>query len=377
MLKHRFLQSTFKHLILISFCLSIPITIKAQDCIPMSIQSYESGVPYCFGIFGIEGFSRSQRWDVTYPGAIGRSIGTAGTGECNLNIKCEPQVDAPEVSPYQWKQRWVSKFVTTDNQNEYVCGSFSERIFLQPPPACSRCAADIGTPCSSGGGGGGLGGGGTRECSDLTAFADTAQCDLAGGEWLGPPHCMCVMSPVLIDTGGNGFDLTNAANGVRFDLDADGAKEQLAWTLQNSDDAFLVLDRNGNGAIDDGRELFGNVTPQPAPPAREKKNGFLALAEFDKPGNGGNADGGIDSRERVFADLRLWQDANHNGISEPNELHPLPTFGVVAIELDYKESKRTDEFGNQFRYRAKVWDANTGRNGVGRWAWDVFLISAR
>ena len=174
----------------------------------------------------------------------------------------------------------------------------------------------------------------------------------------------------MLDTLGNGIKLSNAQDGVRFNV-INNRSMRLAWTTPNSDDAWLTLDRNGNGSVDGGEELFGNATPQPVPPPGVEKNGYLALAEYDKSQNGGNGDGVISPSDAIFASLRLWQDTNHNGLSEPAELHTLSEFGLETLELDYRESKRVDEYGNKFRYRAKVKDGHG--NQVGRWAWDVFL----
>jgi hypothetical protein len=191
---------------------------------------------------------------------------------------------------------------------------------------------------------------------DQLWYSQACECRAKGG------------SPILIDVAGDGFNLTEAAGGVSFDLMSAGTPQQWAWTAANSDDAFLVLDRNGNGRVDEGAELFGNFTPQPAAP---DPNGFRALAVFDQAAQGGNGDGVIDNRDAVFTALRLWQDINRNGFSEPGELHPLPELGVAALALDYKESRRHDAHGNVFRYRAKVYGAE--HKDLGRWAYDVFF----
>jgi len=177
------------------------------------------------------------------------------------------------------------------------------------------------------------------------------------------------VSPVIVDVSGKGFNLTSAAGGVSFDISGTGHPVQMGWTAQGANNAFLALP-GVDGLVHDGKQLFGNFTPQPV---SKTPNGFAALAVYDLPANGGNGNGVVDAGDAIFSSLRLWIDANHDGIATLDELHTLPSLGVNSISLNYKLSERTDQYGNQFRYRARVNGEQS--QDVGQRAYDVFFVT--
>jgi hypothetical protein len=156
-------------------------------------------------------------------------------------------------------------------------------------------------------------------------------------------------SPLVLGLDGGGFRFTDVAGGIEFDLDADGVPEHTAWLSPESLDGFLALDRNSDGEITDGTELFGDSTPQPP---SETPNGFLALAVFDQLLEGGNGNGRIDPRDVVFDFLVVWRDEDHDGMSSSHELYPLADLGVEEIDLSYIEARRRDRYRNQLRYKS-------------------------
>ena len=130
------------------------------------------------------------------------------------------------------------------------------------------------------------------------------------------------------------------------------------------------LDQNGNGVVDGQGELFGQAVTgrrHPEGPA----NSFALLAAFDRPANGGNGDGLISAADTVFVQLRIWVEANHDGVSQPGELLTLAQAGIASIELTAQSTGRRDRFGNYFRYRAVVHLANGHQTVI----WDVFLAA--
>ena len=164
-------------------------------------------------------------------------------------------------------------------------------------------------------------------------------------------NCLGGTSPIVIDLDGQGFRFTGLDDPVSFDIDADGLMEQIGWIEAGSGAAFLVLDRNGNGRIDTGRELFGSATPQPL---SEEPHGFRALAVFDDPEDGGNGDGYLSSIDGVWESLQLWFDHDHDGITDPGELIPVPATQLYAVDLEYRTSRRRDRHDNLLRYTSML-----------------------
>lgn len=213
-----------------------------------------------------------------------------------------------------------------------------------------------------------------------TVFASGGSCLMAGlkghAQSCGPPFpCFwpCT-TPIILDLSGQGFFLTDAKDGVLFDISGTGSPIQMGWTASGADNGFLALDRNGDGVINDGTELFGSFTPQPP---SDNPNGFRALAVFDEPQNGGNGDGVIDSRDKIYSSLVVWIDVNHDGVCQRNELHSLSSLGVDSISLSYHSSERRDQYGNLFRYRAKVNPGSPADTSeVGKTAYDVNLVTS-
>jgi hypothetical protein len=254
--------------------------------------------------------------------------------------------------------RAYGQVIVFDSSGNYACGGQGSGAFTQNFQQCQGVACPTPPVCTPTGSP-------AQPTGSQYQVWSTVTCSWI---WVPCPNGVCGNSPIVIDPSDEGFHLTAVTDGVLFDISGSGQPVQIAWTAPDSKNGFLALDRNNNGVIDDGRELFGNFTASSSP------NGYLALAEFDKPENGGNGDGIIDSRDDVFSKLRLWMDANHDGISQSDELFTLPSLGIFSLGLRYRSSPRVDQYGNQFRYTSIV-NPKGRRDQVNRRDYDVFLVT--
>src|SRR5256885_15495440 len=182
-------------------------------------------------------------------------------------------------------------------------------------------------------------------------------------------------SPLVLDLDGNGIYTIGLDSGVQFDLDGDGVAEKCGWLNPWQNDAFLWLDLNHNNEVDSGRELFGNATL--LPDGSKAKNGFEALAQYDRREAGGNDDGIISPEDVVWDFLRLWIDKNHDGVASPDEVFTLDEKQIVAIRLSYRKEMRVDGNGNLKALWGKFAQrAPDGRGIVVRDVIDVYFVTS-
>jgi hypothetical protein len=266
--------------------------------------------PTCAGILGV----RSELWLEGSP-----------TG-CTAGPSYNPAPTARDSNAYHARE--TSRWCTV-----YLCGAYSAR-------GRHYFNGDIYKATSGNVAPGGDCGGGT--CNPCTPGY------VSGGDCA--PHlqdqCGCCPNPcpLILDRSGDGLQLSGADDGALLDINGHGAMFWLGWPT-SPDDAWLVYDRNGNGMIDNGSELFGNTRRLAS--GANAENGYQVLAELDEDHNGA-----VDTRDPQFAKLLLWGDVNRNGVSEPSELTPLAATPIKSLAIDYRESEQTDKAGNRFRFVA-------------------------
>ena len=144
------------------------------------------------------------------------------------------------------------------------------------------------------------------------------------------------MDPIILDLDKDGTEISTLKEGAHFDLNADGFEEKAAWV--GEDDGLLVLDRNGDGKINDGRELFGDATI--LQDGKIAESGFQALSEYDQ-----NSDRKIDKADNIYSELKVWQDKNRNGKVEEGELKSLEELEIESLGLNYEDVNK-DEKGS-------------------------------
>lgn len=190
-------------------------------------------------------------------------------------------------------------------------------------------------------------GGGTPQCNPCAEPGyvppDQASCAAHLADACG---CCPDPSPLLIDLSADGIEMSSAEDGALFDINGRKSMFWLGWPL-SADDAWLALDRNNNGLIDDGSELFGNTRMLQS--GTNARHGYEVLAELDA-----NSDGVVDTHDPDFGRLVLWGDSNRDGVCAPLELVPVFAAGIRALSLKFVESGEVDKHGNRFALQAPV-----------------------
>ena len=336
-------------------CSALNELANASPTVPSCVGYQQYNLTQTYAVSVVSKIDYSTKWGPT-------DYNVAGSGVCiglNSNWTSWNPVFIPNNSS------GANGWVVTDNVISYTLVTLAGTKIpvvqavniaspqMSPGPPYTMCPCTSGTCQESGC---------TCGCGPIPPKPQQP-CSCSGQTWVwNSSTCSWVCSggsPILIDVDGSGFHLTDYNHGTMFDFSGTGYPVQLSWIATDSTNAWLALDRNGNGAIDSARELFGNITAQPQ---SADPNGFLALSVFDL-----NHDGVIDEKDPVYDQLLLWQ-AHNGGVSLPSELHTMREMGIKSISLDYRDITRKDKYGNWFHYGAGI----DSRGAP--WTYDVFLL---
>ena len=148
-----------------------------------------------------------------------------------------------------------------------------------------------------------------------------------------------IFDPLALDLNGNGIETlaANGHDGALFDHERLGIRTATGWI--HSNDGILVYDRNGDGKINDGGEIFGDNTLLKN--GKTAAHGFEAAADLDD-----NGDGKLDAADSAFSKLGVWRDLNHNGISEEGEIFALKDLHIKSLNLGYTQADKDLGNGN-------------------------------
>ena len=182
----------------------------------------------------------------------------------------------------------------------------------------------------------------------------------------------CPPSPLILDLDGDGVEADAL---TYFDHKGDGWAELSRWA--DEDDGTLVWDRNNDGIINDGSELFGNNTVLAN--GRKAAHGFAALADLDD-----NGDGVIDASDAAWTELRVmrWTDDNDNGMKDDGEesLVTLDSLAIESLNTGFTDSSHVDSSGNEHRQEGGYTKTVTNDDGttetVTRKMTDVWFVTS-
>lgn len=250
---------------------------------------------------------------------------TPGTGQTDLCMGAGYCGTSVEVSPYEASTTYTSTGAVKAYQMGVELESKTVTASLRTPDPVKRTCADSNY---------------NGVCDEQEPIDKDPNQDSCPG---GPP---CT-SPLMVNLSPGAWHLSGSDDPVLFDIDGDGASNRITWSARGSALAFVAADRNGNGVVDHGGELFGNWTVLAS--GARARNGFEALEELDSNGDGLVSD--LDARWQL---LWLWVDANHDGVSQAAELQTIDASSVTALETAYHWTGRRDPEGNFFGYESVV-----------------------